>query len=102
MRVRVELNRAGVAEIAKGAEMQALMKSLAEKVADGVRSQGIQVGDHDGGSREVDLPVSVTERITDRAHATVTITHPSGIAVQAKHGALTKAASAAGLQVKGD
>lgn len=100
-RIRVTLNKAGVGEIAKGAEMQALVAKLAEQVAENVRDQGIKVGDRDGGSREVDLPVKVSEQITDRARATVTIAHPAGIAVQAKHGALTRAASAAGLQVKG-
>jgi len=32
--------------------------------------------------------------------ALVTIMHPAGRAIQAKHGALTKAAAAAGLEVK--
>jgi hypothetical protein len=46
--------------------------------------------------------VKVKLSTTDRAHAEVILAHPAGIAVQAKHGALTKAASQAGLEVKGD
>lgn len=99
--LRVTLNRAGVAEVAKSSEMKALMAGLAEQVASSVREQGIKVGDRDGGSHEYDLPVKVAEQVTDRARATVTLAHPAGVAVQAKHGVLTKAASAAGLQVKG-
>jgi hypothetical protein len=80
--------------------MHAATKAAAEKVADGVRSQNIRVGDKDGGPHERDLPVKVTMSTTDRAHANVTITHPAGQAVQAKHGALTKAAAQAGLDVR--
>ena len=98
----MKIDRAGIGAIAKGAEMKALIGRLADEVAANVRDQGIRVGDRDGGPREVDLPVRVSQQTTDRARATVTLAHPAGIAVQAKHGALTKAASEAGLQVKGD
>jgi hypothetical protein len=97
----IKLNHKGVSEILKSAGMAAEVKAAAEAVADNVRSQGIRVGDRDGGPRERDLPVTVTMVTTDRAHALVTIAHPSGEAVQAKHGALTKAAAQAGLKVKG-
>lgn len=102
MAARVTLNHAGIAAILKSGEMHALIERVTESVAQHVRDQGIRVGDRDGGPRERDLPVDAKVVTTDRAHGVVTITHPAGIAVQAKHGALTRAASAAGLQVKGD
>jgi hypothetical protein len=46
------------------------------------------------------LPVVVDQYTTDRRAASVTIAHPAGLAVQAKHGVLTRAASAAGLEVR--
>ena len=98
----MKIDRAGIGAIAKGVEMAALIGDLAERVAESVQAQGIKVGDRDGGPREIALPVRVSQQTTDRARATVTLAHPAGIAVQAKHGALTKAASEAGLQVKGD
>jgi len=98
----VKLNHAAIGAFAKSAEMAAVMGELADKVAANVHSQGIKVGDRNGGPREIELPVKIVHGTTDRARATVILDHPAGIAVQAKHGALTKAASEAGLQVKGD
>ena len=96
----VRLNRSGVAAVLKSPSMHAAVKAAAEAMADNVRSQGIAVGDVDGGRLEKPLPVKVDSQTTDRARATVTIAHPAGLAVQAKHGALTKAAAAAGLDVR--
>lgn len=90
----------GVDTLLKGVAMQRAMRLKAEQVAIKLRAMGIRVGDQDGGARERDLPVSVDSQVTDRARSTVTITHPAGLAVQAKHGALTKAAAQAGLEVK--
>lgn len=100
-RNRIRLDHAGVAAILKSAEVAREVEKLAEKVASNVKAQGIKVGDRDGGPREYDLPVTVSMTTTDRAHANVTLAHPSGNAVQAKHGALTKAAAEAGLEVRG-
>lgn len=101
MAQRIRLNSKGVAQVLKAAPMAAAVKTAAEQVAQNVRDQGITVGDRDGGPHEFDLPVKVTMSTTDRAHANVTLAHPSGNAVQAKHGALTKAAAQAGLDVRG-
>lgn len=81
--------------------MHRATQEAAEAVAEAVRAQNIKVGDKDGGRHEYDLPVEVEMTTTDRAHAWVTLAHPSGQAVQAKHGALTKAAAQSGLDVKG-
>lgn len=97
---RIKLDHRGIAAILKSAPMVAATKVAAEQVAQKVRDQGIKVGDSDGGPREVDLPVEVTMHTTDRAHANVTITHAAGASVQAKHGALTKAAAQVGLDVR--
>jgi hypothetical protein len=101
MPTKVRLNSAGVAAILKSGGVAAVVKDAAETVAERVRDQGIKVGDRDGGRHEYDLPVTVSMVTTDRAHANVTLAHPSGDAVQAKHGALTKAAAEAGLDVRG-
>ena len=100
MAPRIKLNHAGIAAILKSAPVAAATKRAAETVAQNVRDMGIKVGDVDGGKHEVDLPVTVTMSTTDRAHANVTLAHPAGEAVQAKHGALTKAAAQAGLDVR--
>lgn len=98
---KTRLDHAGIAAVLKGPLMQAAVKAAAEAVADNVRAQDIKVGDRDGGPHEYDLPVTVQMSTTDRAHANVTLAHPAGMAVQAKHGALTKAAAQAGLDVRG-
>lgn len=100
-RGKVTLNHAGIAEILKSGEMHSAIEALAENVAQAVREQGITVGAFKGGSGEIALPVTAKVVTTDRAHGIVVIAHPAGTAVQAKHGALTKAASAAGLEVRG-
>lgn len=46
-----------------------------------------------------DAEVTVREYTTDRAACAVSIAHPAGAAIEAKHGSLTKAASAAGFTV---
>jgi hypothetical protein len=97
----VRLNSVGVAAVLRSDAMHRAVEDAAEAVADNVRAQGITVGDKDGGSHEYALPVTVRMSTTDRAHANVTLAHPAGQAVQAKHGSLTKAAAQAGLDVKG-
>lgn len=97
MSVNVRLNRAGIAAILKSDEVRAIVNKAAEEVADNVRGQGLRVDDDPG---EIELPVEVSTTTTDRAKANVVLAHPSGAAVQAKHGALTKAASAAGIKVR--
>lgn len=97
----IRLDSKGVAALLKSAGVVIATKRAAEAVVENVRAQNIRVGDHDGGPRERELPVTVTLVETDRAHASVTLAHPSGQAVQAKHGALTKAAAQAGLDVRG-
>src|SRR5690349_21314040 len=97
-RQKVRLNHAGIAALLKSPDLHKLVNDTADRVADNVRSQGIKVGDVDGGPLERELPVRVVPQTTDRARAQVVLAHPAGLAVQAKHGALTKAAAAEGLE----
>ena len=97
---RVKLNRSGVGAILRSAEMHRTVQDAVEKIAANVKALNIKVGDRDGGAHEYDLPVTTDVGTTDRAHGVVTLAHPAGEAVQAKHGALTKAAAAAGLEVR--
>lgn len=99
-RRKVRLDFRGVGDVLKSREMTAVVEAAGEAVASNVKAQGIRVGDRDGRPREVDMPVDVQMQETDRAVAVVAINHPSGEAVQAKHGALTKAAAEAGLEVR--
>lgn len=78
--------------MAKGVE------EVADAVASNARALGIRV-EHIPG--DIELPVVVSEYDRVKHAAFVTIAHASGLAVQAKDGALTKAASAAGLKVGG-
>lgn len=95
-RLDLKLDHAGLAAILKSAEMAAAVKSIAEDIANNAR--GIMV---EGVPGNVALPVEVKSSVTDRARASVTLAHPSGLAVQAKHGVLTGGAAGAGMEVSG-
>ena len=103
---KVRLNLRGLEAVATRAETKRAVEELAESVADDVRAQGIMVGAF-AGSGEIPLPVEVrvgetSDMRVNRAKAWVNLAHPAGLAVQAKHGALTRAASQEGLEVRGD
>lgn len=91
---KITLDRDGIKSMLRSAGVRREVNQLAHKVAGAARAQG-----HTVTSGEA-LPIKVDEYTTDRAAAAVTITHPAGIGMQAKHGVLTKAAAAAGLTVK--
>lgn len=95
----IRLDHSGLKALVNSREMRKLTADAAEKIADEVRGEGIQVGAFKGSGR-IPLPVRVDSETTDRAAASVVLAHPAGIAVQAKYGALTKAAAAVGLEVK--
>ena len=103
-RGKVKLDLDGLEEVAKSSRVEAEIRDLAEKVAENVRRMGIRV---QGVPGDIPLPVKVYVEDTknmrvNRARATVVLAHAAGAAVQGKHGALTRAASDAGLRVKGD
>lgn len=102
---RVRIRNAGLQEIKRSPEMQRAVRDAAEQVAANVRNQGVKVGDHNGGPDEIPLPVEVRDGVSSvsaNGHtSSVVLAHPSGQAVQAKHGSLTKAAAQSGLKVRG-
>jgi hypothetical protein len=77
-------------------ELAAHVKELAEQVATNARSQGHRVTSGDL------LPVDVLDDpAPDRVAFTVAVQHPAGMGMEAKHGVLTRAAEALGLDVHG-
>lgn len=77
------------------------LRAKGEEVADLVCQQGIRVGDQDGGPDEIDLPVEVHVESGATPSMSVVLAHAAGLAVQAKHGSLTRAAAQAGLKLTG-
>lgn len=98
MAIRVRVNQAALAQIAKSAGVAAALHAKGEEVAGHIRAQGIRVENIPG---DIALPVEVEDHGADTAVTSVIIAHPSGEAVQAKHGAVTAGAAAAGLEVTG-
>lgn len=95
-RIQYVRDSAGLAAVLKSGPVQAAVHAAAEQIAAGAR--GIAV---EGIPGDVALPVEVRDSTSDRARSTVIIAHPSGMAVQAKHGVLTAGASGAGFEVSG-
>lgn len=85
---RVELDRDGIAEVLASPGVRDAVTAAAQEIAATV--SGL-TGGH---------PVEVRGYVTDRAAAAVTITTPDALALQAKHGVLTRAAAAHGLDVR--
>lgn len=81
---KIDLDYEGIGEILRNVIRPAI-NEIAAEVAARVDSNG--------------HPVTVRPYTTDRAAAAVTIAHPSGRALQAKNGALTRAAASVGLEV---
>ncbi|WP_406083109.1 hypothetical protein OHA01_26370 [Micromonospora zamorensis] len=90
---RVKLKRRGMRELLRSEGVQAMLGRKAEAVAEQVDAAGIRV---DGVPGRTALPVVVDVAAgSERARATVTLDHPSGLAVEAKHGILTSSIDAA-------
>lgn len=86
-------NRAGQAMIARSSVVLAAARQAADRMQ--ASAEGADV-DVEGIPGDVSLPVIVGER---DGQVAVILAHPAGIAVQAKHGLLTRAAATAGLNV---
>lgn len=90
---RVKLHRRGMRELLRSEDVQQLLAGKAQGVAEQVEAAGIRV---DGTPGRVPLPVAVEVGAGEgRARAVVVLDHPSGIAVEAKHGVLTSSIDAA-------
>ncbi|MGJ3228917.1 hypothetical protein ACQEUV_26710 [Micromonospora aurantiaca (nom. illeg.)] len=88
-KIEVEVDFAGIGEIARGDDVRQMVNQATEQIASRVRAL---VGD--------DVPVTVSEYTTDREAASITIADRRGIALQAKHGVLTRAAGSVGADVR--
>ncbi|MGC4891086.1 hypothetical protein [Micromonospora sp. DT227] len=93
IRVRFKHSREGIGEVLRSVGVQEVLHAKGEAVAEKVRAAGIRV---DGVPGDVELPVTVnTTGKGTRARTYVTLDHPSGAAVEAKHGVLTSSIDAA-------
>ena len=88
----IHIDYKAVGEILK-VNMRGPIDEMAAKVAANAAANPDLMDDAPGS-------VDVTAYTTDRAIAVVRINHPAGMALQAKSGVLTKAAAAAGLEVR--
>lgn len=93
-RSRVVLDHAGIGAVLKSAEVREAVGGLAADVHSNVRSHPAVVRNGVADS------VRLESYTTDRAAFAVVIAHAAGLPIQAKHGALTQAAGAAGLEVR--
>jgi len=83
------LDTAGVRDILKGPEVRRVVDDLANEIAGHVRT-AVPAG----------TPVTVRGYTTDRGAATVTVQDVRAMAWQARDGILTRAAGAAGVEVR--
>ena len=95
----IRLDRNGIAALAKSAGLASVVNTAAKAVADNITSQGLTASSP-GAQSSASIVGEVDLYSTDRVSAAVTIKRPAGLALQAKYGVLTKACSAAGLELK--
>ncbi|MBP2479103.1 hypothetical protein JOF53_007975 [Crossiella equi] len=86
----------GLAELLTSPQVQAVLDQAAAAVVQAARAQGRRV--RSGAPVPVDV---VAETSTDRARVSVAIRHPAGIGMEARHGLLSRSATACGLDVHG-
>jgi hypothetical protein len=94
---QIHWDEAGLMRALTSREVMAAAERVAERVAEKARAQNILV-EHEPG--DVGLPVEVSMQEKEgEPYASVTIAHPAGLAVQAKHGILTRSAAELGFEV---
>lgn len=90
-RPQIRLDIGGMREMRNSPGVRALLESLGDRVAAAAEaSPEVQ-------RNGMEVWASRSRRGPNRASAIVTIAHPGGLAVQAKHGTLTRAVAQAGL-----
>lgn len=97
----LHLNDAGIKAVLNSPEVARFVDRAAEALAEKVRDHSGWDGLVSGIPGSDEMPVTVKAYTSDRERASVFLAHPAGLAVQAKHGALTRAASDLGLEVNG-
>ena len=80
-------------------DYDAIGRILKEDMRDPIDALGAQIAANVDVGSVTDAEVTVRSVTTDRAKALVTIAHPAGLAMEAKHSPLRKAAASAGLTV---
>lgn len=97
MGVTVKLDHAGIAAILASSKVAAQVHGLAETIA-----SGAEVDAHDGPVEVLveDYRAKLKRDTTTRAASAVTLAHPAGLGLEARYGTLTRAARAAGVEVK--
>lgn len=100
MRKNIRLDTKGLAEVMRSSEVVAEVRKLAESVADAASG--------DSAVLRHEVPVTVEEYTAQggrlrspRPAFAVTMKHPGGLGIEAKHGTLSRAAESRGLRVKG-
>lgn len=81
----LRLDHSGIGEILKSREMGEVVGDAGEDIRSRVAA-AVPAG----------IDVTVQRYVTDRQAASVAIEHPRGIALQARHGVLTRAATSIG------
>lgn len=89
---QIKLDSAGIRAVLLSGQVAAEIGALASGIAARVEGETARNGEP--------IPVVVDEGKSDRARAVVGMLHPAALGLEAKHGVLTKAARAEGLQVK--
>lgn len=89
-KVTIRLDRRGIAELLKSAQMREMVDEAAERIASQARS----------GLPSNAGEVTVHPYVTDRCAASVMVQDPRSLAWQAQNGLLTRAAGSIGADVK--
>jgi hypothetical protein len=92
MATKLKLDSKGIGDLLKSREVASAVMGAAKAV-----SSGIDEVAHDGKA----VPVELRAYTSNRAVVAVTLLHAAGLGLEAKRGTLTRAASAAGLEVTG-
>lgn len=101
MATNLHLSDSGIKGVLNSEAVARFVDRAAEAVAERVREHVGWDGLVSGIPGSDEMPVTVKAYTSDRERASVFLAHPAGLAVQAKHGALTKAAADLGLEVNG-
>lgn len=88
MTIQYRRDSAGTVQVLQSAPVRAVVHSLAERVAAGVRAQ------------QPTADVVIDDYTTDRAASAVTIRDPLALTWHVRDGILTRAAAGAGLEVR--
>lgn len=88
------LDPKGLEELLKSKEIVVAVENAANAIAGNVDLGSVT-------EARIDVRSSITDDMKmNRARSAVTIAHPAGLSMEAKHGTLRKAAASAGLEIK--